>query len=331
MQVELHPLVPGSVPALGHGDLFDGVGLQHQLPVVPADSQLAEDTQIAAGLVLFGVGPVDRVQNGPGLALLHPLVDADGAGMVRHVEADHPGLGLGQLPVVHGKDLALHAGLEHIHVQIPHGGGLVVEGLAEDHLLVLPGRGGLGLGGGGRGAALQGRLAQGLGVGKELLVGHLMAGDQRNVQRPLKAGGEIGLRRAQMGAQLLGPVGLETELQPGVGDYPGAAGHGAAGQGIFRGDKADQVGVIHLRQHVGGIPGLQGQRFEPVALPGVLCRLLQGGEGQIGVALQLHHNGLLPGAQIYMAHPGSGKLGLPVLRQVQGWKEIKQGDIVFHG
>ena len=64
-----------------------------------------------------------------GLALVagEELVDPHGAGIVGHVEGDHPGAPLFQLPVVHGEHVALHNDGAHVQVQAPHGRGLVLD------------------------------------------------------------------------------------------------------------------------------------------------------------------------------------------------------------
>ena len=158
--MQLHPLFPGGgVLPLGHGAGLHGVGLEHHFVFKPILNQLALHPQDGTDLNVF--------QNGFGLSGLHKAADADGVGVVRHVEFHHVGVALFQLLVVNGEDLALHDDGSHVQTEILHGDGRTLEGLAVE---AFAGGGGLvllpGLGGGSGGELLNLRLPHGFRGGK---------------------------------------------------------------------------------------------------------------------------------------------------------------------
>ena len=124
--------------------LHDGVGLQHHVAGEAVDVQLALDEQVLALL--------HPVHNGLALVPGEELVHPHRAGVVGHVEADHPGAPLFQLPVVHGEHVALHHDGAHVQLQAAHGDGLLFDLVAAIEQLgpgraaaglLLPGAGGL--------------------------------------------------------------------------------------------------------------------------------------------------------------------------------------------
>ena len=112
MQMQLHALFGVGIAALGRLDLLHGGRLQDHFVVVAVKAHLALHAQPHAGLHV--------VDDGLGLGGLHKLIDADGAGVVRHVEADDPRTALLELPVLHGEDLALDDHAEHIEIELVH-------------------------------------------------------------------------------------------------------------------------------------------------------------------------------------------------------------------
>ena len=112
MQMQLHALFGVGIAALGRLDLLHGGRLQDHFVVVAVKAHLALHAQPHAGLHV--------VDDGLGLGSLHKLIDADGAGVVRHVEADDPRPALFELPVLHGEDLALDDHTEHIEIELVH-------------------------------------------------------------------------------------------------------------------------------------------------------------------------------------------------------------------
>ena len=251
VQMELHALFRRGIPAGRSLCKLDGEGLEIQLVVVLVDRDLAVDTQPGARLVLLRVRLVDGLQDRPGLALLHILVDADGAGVVGHIEAHHPGLGLGQLLVVDGEDLALHADLEHIHVQLRHGDWLLVDGLAEDQAL--------GAGLGWAGSAARGLPPWSSGAGACSLASSRMRlvsaksssalssfpAVELDADGSAEAVGKPLLRPGQMGLQLRKTVAPEMGVEDGALRLPAAARQGGRGRGIEARKQTGDVGEVH--------------------------------------------------------------------------------------
>ena len=133
MQMQLHALVLRGVLALGRLELLDGIRLHDHLVVIAVEGHLALNAHPHARLhVLF--------QNGLCLVRLHELVDADGAGVVGHIEADHIRVALFELAVLDGKDLALDHDTEHVEIQIADGDFFPVEGLAVEQIAARLGR-----------------------------------------------------------------------------------------------------------------------------------------------------------------------------------------------
>ena len=126
VQVQLDALFRRGVLALGRFELLDGIRLHDHLVVVAVEGHFALNAHPHADLYIF--------QNGLCLVGLHELVDADGAGVVGHVEADDPCVALFQLAVLHGKNLALDHDAEHVQIEIADGNLFAVEGLAVEEV-----------------------------------------------------------------------------------------------------------------------------------------------------------------------------------------------------
>ena len=69
-------------------------------------------------------------QNGLGFVGLHKTVDPDGAGIVGHIEADHPGVSFFQFLVLHIEHTTLHDHKTHVQIQFRHRGNSPTEGLS---------------------------------------------------------------------------------------------------------------------------------------------------------------------------------------------------------
>ena len=126
VEVELHALFLGGVRAqLGLG-LDYRVGLDDHVVVELVVRRPAADYERRAGLYLAEDGGV--------LALVEEFVDADAAGVVGHVKAEHRGAALLNLAVVDGKDLALDDDGAALEVERGHLHRLgLLERLAEEH------------------------------------------------------------------------------------------------------------------------------------------------------------------------------------------------------
>ena len=61
-------------------------------------------------------------------------MDTDGVGIVRHVKVQPPHAGTAGLHALGGKDLARYGSGPHFQVQLPHGIGTALDGLAQQHL-----------------------------------------------------------------------------------------------------------------------------------------------------------------------------------------------------
>ena len=130
MQMQLHPLFPGGgILPLGHGTGHDGVGLEHHIVFKPVLDELALHPQDGAHL--------HGIEDGLSLFGLQEPGDPDGICVIRHIELDHEGIALGQLLVIHRKDLALDDDGAHIHGHLVHGNGLAPEGFSVNHRTVL--------------------------------------------------------------------------------------------------------------------------------------------------------------------------------------------------
>ena len=132
MQMQLHALVLRGVLALGRLEFLDGIRLHDHLVVIAVEGHLALNAHPHARLHVF--------QNGLCLVRLHELVDADGAGVIGHIEADDICVALFELAVLDGKDLALDHDTEHVEIQLADGDFFPVEGLAVEQIAARLGR-----------------------------------------------------------------------------------------------------------------------------------------------------------------------------------------------
>ena len=123
MQVQFHPLLPFcKILPLGKRTWHHGKGLQDHFIVKLIDHQLALDPQHHA---VFHI-----VQERLRLIGFHKAVNTNGAGIVGHIKIDDPGISLFQFLMLHRKNPALHDDTAHIQIQLGHGNGCSLEGLA---------------------------------------------------------------------------------------------------------------------------------------------------------------------------------------------------------
>ena len=133
VQVELHPLFRRVIHLHRLGHRHDGHGLQHHVAVEPVHVQPALDLEVHPLL--------DPVHDGLALVSGEEFVHPNGAGVVGQIEGHHPGAPLFQLPVVHGKDIALDDHHAHVQLQLPDGGRPLLDDMPENRLaggLALP-------------------------------------------------------------------------------------------------------------------------------------------------------------------------------------------------
>ena len=126
VEVQLHPLFRGGILPLGVLRQLDVVGVQLNVLAVPGGLHLALDAQPHAGL--------DGALQLLGLLLRQVLLDGDGVGVIRHVEAQPPHAGAPGLPALEGKHLPRHGGIPHLQVQDLHGHRLDSDGAAHQDL-----------------------------------------------------------------------------------------------------------------------------------------------------------------------------------------------------
>ena len=113
--MELHPLIRGSVlPAWLLGHLIDSIGFQHKVIVV-------KPPQGKPPLNLKPLPLLHLSDNGPGLLPLHKPRNPNGTGEVGDIEAHHPSLAAGELPVLYVENLTLHQHTTHVQRQFVHG------------------------------------------------------------------------------------------------------------------------------------------------------------------------------------------------------------------
>ena len=227
VQVQLHPLVLGGVQALWGAVGQNGHGLQYHLIVVPVDYRFAQHFNPSAHL--------GGVHNGPALGYLagaEKPVDPDGAGEIGDVHAHHQGVALGQLPVLHRKDLAGHAGRAHVQVHLLDGHRRFHKGLAKNHAGGLYG-----------GFDRLGRLGRGPSRGGQMLahLGHFLeqrialqsvVGLHGDGHRAAEPAGQVPSGLRQAGLQLRLSVGPEANGQLIAGPGPPALGQNTHGPGI---------------------------------------------------------------------------------------------------
>ena len=136
MQMQFHPLFRTGVLA----PLVDGLGdiLRPQLDILAVSGQLngALYPQPHAG--------VDETGQRLGLFFVHVSAHGDAAGVVGHIEGQAPLSRPPGFTQFGGKDLALHYDDAHLGIQVHHGNGFALDGLAHQHLAAGFFSGGLG-------------------------------------------------------------------------------------------------------------------------------------------------------------------------------------------
>ena len=126
VEVQLHPLLRrGILPLRVLGDL-DVIGVQLDVLAVPGRLHLPLDQQPHPHF--------DGALQSLGLLLRQVLLDGDGVGVVRHVEAQAPHAGPPGLPALEGEHLARHGGVSHLQVQDLHRHRLDPDGAAHQDL-----------------------------------------------------------------------------------------------------------------------------------------------------------------------------------------------------
>ena len=126
MKVQLDALFRRRVHPHGRLQLHNGVRLHDHLVIVPVKGHFTLNFHPHTG--------ADAGEDWLCLVIFHELIDADGACIVRHVEAHDPRVALFELLVVDGEDLARHDHAVHIQVQILHLHDLAAERAAKDHV-----------------------------------------------------------------------------------------------------------------------------------------------------------------------------------------------------
>ena len=265
VQVQLHPLLPGSqILPLGHAPRHHGIGLEHHVIFKPILNQLALNPKHRAHLDIF--------QNGLCLPGFQEPADPDGAGVVGHVEFHHIGVALGQLLVVDGEHLALQDDGAHIHGHILHGNGISTEGLAIEGGALLGG--GLGSGGLfpglGHGVGLDDGLAHRVHGIKQGLAFQIAASLHMDFHRNGEALPEVLLHLGNQlfdGGLAVGPE-HDGELLPFPGPF--CPGQGAPGHGVAADEEHHQLlrlDFLKLGSRVGHHDLHPGQAIERQNVP----------------------------------------------------------------
>ena len=315
MQMQLHPLFRGGVLALGLLPCHDGLGLKHVFVIIAVVGHLAQDSQPHTLL--------DSVQNGFGLLRLHELVHPHRAVVICQIKVNNPGVPLFQLPVVHSEDLALHNDLEHIQGQVLHGGGISLEGAAEDGLLgfllfflllalevrrwQVPGR----------------ALAELLRLGKEFLLllrrksrmDHDGSLDPETLQK-------VALRGADVLPKLIYAIGPQIQMELLPLRFPAAAGQNAGGKGKTMDDELLQFLIDRIAEAVLRIVGHKLDLAHAVELCDLLHGLVDGLLGKVHIRLHLDRHGPGLGVDAGMQNPGSLKKRLSELVRLVPGKQF---------
>ena len=113
MEMQFNTLLfRGILTAFRLGNFIDSVRLQNHFAV--------KAVQIESALYLEALTNLHRVHDGFGLFSFHELVNANGVGVIGHVEADYPGFPLGQFLVLHVEHGAFHQNAAHIQLKFIH-------------------------------------------------------------------------------------------------------------------------------------------------------------------------------------------------------------------
>ena len=127
VEMQLHPLFRVGVLAALVAHLGDVQGPQLDILAVATQLHDALHPQPHAGL--------HRAVQRLGLGLLHVFADGDAALVVGHIEGQAPQATTPRLVQLGGKDLALQHDGAHLGVQLHHGDGLALDGLAHQDIL----------------------------------------------------------------------------------------------------------------------------------------------------------------------------------------------------
>ena len=228
VEVQLHTLLRGGILPLSVLRQLDVVGVQLDVLPVPGGLHLALDAQPHAGL--------DGALQSLSLLLRQVLLNGDGVGIVRHVEAQPPHTGPPGLPALEGEHLPRHGGIPHLQVQDLHGHRLDANGLAHQDLAC-----GLLLAltaGGGRRDRSSRAAPCGCGLGRRSLAGDF----RRHLSEAVYAHQQM-LQLLQLRISQLRPGG-EAQRQRHAGLVDASAVHHCAGQ-----TKPQLSGELQLSKH----------------------------------------------------------------------------------
>ena len=228
VEVQLHTLLRGGILPLSVLSQLDVVGVQLDVLPVPGGLHLALDAQPHAGL--------DGALQSLSLLLRQVLLNGDGVGIVRHVEAQPPHTGPPGLPALEGEHLPRHGGIPHLQVQDLHGHRLDANGLAHQDLAC-----GLLLAltaGGGRRDRSSRAAPCGCGLGRRSLAGDF----RRHLSEAVYAHQQM-LQLLQLRISQLRPGG-EAQRQRHAGLVDASAVHHCAGQ-----TKPQLSGELQLSKH----------------------------------------------------------------------------------
>ena len=322
--MQLHTLAHrGGILPLGHGAGHHGIGLQHHVVFKPVLHQLTLDPQNAANGYVIDDGLCF-------LGFQEPA-DANGIGVVGHIELDHPGVALGQLLVLHRKHPALHDDGAHIQVQVLHGGwvspeGLAVKGLRIRGLLFLLGDK-TGLGGRGLLELLPADFFHGI---HQCLTGQLSARLHLNGHRHRKPGLQRFLHGGNQLFDGIPAVGRQADGELCSLPAPFCPGKGAPGHGVpFHKQEHQLLGLdfCQLRFRMGDGNLQPSQTVKALNIPG---RLIGKTPGDVGFAVGCHFHAF--GCRVNVGsnngRPGEDRPNL--LRRHIVRKHIQDGYILIH-
>ena len=254
--------------------------------------------------------------------------------MIGHIEADHPRLRLGQFLVVDGKDLSLHTDLEHIHVELPHWGGLLKKRLSKYHPL---GRAlrlrGIGLNGG---RSKRGRnmllclVPDTLRFSKKFLGGKLAACVELNMNGCAEAFREPLLNPRQVGLQIGDPVCTQMNMKCTSLCLTAAARQHGRSRRIQTGQQAGHILNVHPRQQCRVIARLEINSPQVIERANALLRPSQQVYGKIDLAAHANNDLPLLDAQVHVLDGILFQKRIGLVPQVQCREQVEQGDVFFH-
>ena len=128
MQVQLHPLFIGSILPLRLFPHLNGIWLQYNIIFKAVKADLSENLHPHA----LGQAVQQHLRLIP--LDVHIAIDPHRPLIVRQIKVDDPRLGLGELPVLHGEDFALHHHTTGIHGNTAEGNWISLNGLAIEQI-----------------------------------------------------------------------------------------------------------------------------------------------------------------------------------------------------